>query len=113
VLSKAVLVMSSRQVSQIGQRSWLPPGRASEKVPEVVSDFDGDVHSWKPDPPLQTRRSGGKLGRRIQRAFNSSPRARVTTRFVSMGVLEELRPRPLCCTAVTAYATKVLALIFL
>jgi len=92
VLSKAMLVMSRRQVSQIGQRSWLPIGRASEKVPEVVSDFDGDVHAWKPDPPLQTRRSGGKLGRRIERAFNSSPRARVTTRFVSMGCWESFGP---------------------
>ena len=71
----------------------------SEDVPESVSE----MQAWKPVPPLNAANEveANSLGaQNVHR--NSSPRARITTRFVTMGCWESFGPRPVCCTAITA-----------
>ena len=61
----------------------------SENVPEFVSD----VHAWKPVPPLNAANQVEANSTGVQNVHrNSSPRARITTRFVTMGCWESFGP---------------------
>ena len=71
----------------------------SENVPEFVSD----VHAWKPVPPLNAANEVEANSLGVQNVHRSaSPRARITTRVVTMGCWESFGSRPVWCTVITA-----------
>ena len=75
---------------------WLS---VSENVPEFVSD----LHAWKPVPPLNAANEVEANSLGVQNVHGSaSPRARITTRFVTMGCWESFGSRPVWFTAITA-----------
>ena len=68
-----------------------------------LPEFGSDVRAWKPVPPLNATNEVEAKSLGVQNVHcNASPRARITTRFVTMRCRESFGPRPVCCTAITA-----------
>ena len=79
---------------------------ASDCVSENVPEFVSDVHAWKPVPPLNAANEVEANSLGVQNVHrNASPRARITTRFVTpWGAGRASGPSMSvhCCTAITA-----------